>query len=201
VVKSFSLARSLSFGIKQKLATIPFPTLVSPPSTILVGKLGRVFWLRIEGKGCFQNSVNVKHAVKSMLHQGTRDFVVDLERCPTMDSTFLGTLTGAALELRELGGGSLSVLNANARNQQLLTSLGLDHILDVDLQGTSWVEERKQAAAALAQCNESAEGICKTAQASHVLEAHQALTQANEQNATRFRDVITFLEKELSAKS
>ncbi len=173
---------------------------MSPPSTILVGTLGSVFWLRVEGKGCFQNSINVKNVVKSMLHQGTRDFVVDLERCPTMDSTFLGTLTGAALELRELGGGSLSVLNANARNQQLLTSLGLDHILDVDLQGTSWLEERKQAAAALAQCSESADGICKAEQASHVLEAHQALTQANEGNASRFRDVITFLEKELSSK-
>jgi anti-anti-sigma regulatory factor len=156
--------------------------------------------MRIEGKGCFQNSMSVKQAVKSMIRQGTRDFVVDLERCPTMDSTFLGTLTGAALELRELGEGTLSVLNANARNQQLLTSLGLDHILDVDLQGTSWTEERKQAAAALAQCSDPSAALGKVDQASHVLEAHQALTQANEDNATRFRDVITFLEKELSAK-
>ena len=76
-----------------------------------------LFWLRIEGKGCFQNSVDVKRVVRSMMEAGVRNFVVDLERCPTMDSTFLGTLTGIALRLRESGGGRLTVLNANARNQ------------------------------------------------------------------------------------
>ena len=170
---------------------------MTAPSTILVGPIGSLFWLRIEGKGCFQNSVDVKRVVRSMMDAGTRNFVVDLERCPTMDSTFLGTLTGVALRLRDSGGGRLTVINANARNQQLLTSLGLDHVLEVDLDGTSWAEERLIASAELGKCDACETAPTKTDQAEHVLEAHQALTQASAANASRFQDVIVFLEKEL----
>jgi hypothetical protein len=127
--------------------------------------------------------------------QGVKDFVVDLERCPMMDSTFLGMLTGAALNLREAGGGTLSVLNANQRNLQLLTSLGLDHILDLDQDGHLWTEERRQACEALQHCGETNE--CKEAQTEHVLAAHLALAGVSDANECRFHDVIEFLEKEL----
>ncbi|HYF37943.1 MAG TPA: STAS domain-containing protein, partial [Prosthecobacter sp.] len=138
------------------------------PTTILVGRIGRVFWLRVEGRGTFQHSVQVKRALQAVVAGGLRDVVVDLERCPMMDSTFLGTITGAALNLRETGGGSLSVLNANQRNQQLLTSLGLDHILDLDIEGTAWPEERRQACVQLANCTEKG-ASCKEEHTHHVL--------------------------------
>lgn len=155
--------------------------------------------MRVDGKGTFQNSIEVKRCFQSVIATGTKDFVVDLERCPMMDSTFLGTLTGAALNLRESGGGGLSVLNANERNQHLLTSLGLDHILDLDLDGTAWVAERKLVCKELAQCEGQTVPACKEEQALQVLRAHQALTEANEANECKFRDVIQFLEDELTA--
>lgn len=172
---------------------------MNPHSSILVGQIGGVFWLRIDGKGCFQNSLSVKTAVQDRIASGVRDFVFDLDRCPMMDSTFLGTMTGVARDLRECGGGTVTVLNVNARNQQLLSSLGLDHVLSVDVDGTAWAEERRQVACELEQCA-SAAAICKEAQAAHVLQAHQALCEANEANSSRFRDVIDFLEKEVDRK-
>ena len=168
-------------------------------STILVGRIGPVLWMRVDGKGTFQNSIEVKRCFQSVIATGTKDFVVDLERCPMMDSTFLGTLTGAALNLRESGGGGLSILNANERNQHLLTSLGLDHILDLDIDGTTWADERKLVCKELSQCEGQTAPVCKEEQALQVLEAHQALTEANEANACKFRDVIQFLEEELAA--
>jgi anti-anti-sigma regulatory factor len=164
--------------------------------TILVGRIGKVFWLRVEGRGSFQNSVQVKRAFQTVLEEGTQDLVVDLEHCPMMDSTFLGTLTCTALNLLEKGVGSLSVLNANARNQQLLTDLGLDHILDVDISGTLWPEERKAVCAELSDCVEKG-ATCKEEQTEHVLTAHRVLSDVSRQNQSRFRDVIHFLEKEL----
>ena len=169
------------------------------PSTILVGKIGPVFWMRVDGKGTFQNSIEVKRCFQSVIATGTQEFVVDLERCPMMDSTFLGTLTGAALNLRESGGGGLSILNANARNQHLLTSLGLDHILELDVDGTAWMAERKLVCMELAQCEGQTAPVCKEEQARQVLRAHQALTAANAENTCKFRDVIQFLEDELAA--
>ena len=156
--------------------------------------------MRVEGKGSFQNSVQVKRCFQAMITRGERHFVVDLEHCPIMDSTFLGTLTGAALNLREHGGGEVAVVNANARNQQLLSSLGLDHILDVDREGTKFATERKTICEELGDCGQPVDPCCKADQAQHVLEAHEALTRANRENLTRFRDVIDFLEKEVSAQ-
>lgn len=166
--------------------------------TILVGRIGKVFWLRVEGRGSFQNSVQVKRAFQTVLDEGTQDLVVDLEHCPMMDSTFLGTLTCTALNLLEKGTGSLSVLNANPRNQQLLTDLGLNHILDVDVSGTLWPEERRAVCAELSDCVEKG-ASCKEEQTEHVLTAHRVLSDVSRQNQSRFRDVIHFLEKELSS--
>ena len=170
---------------------------MTAPAPILVGQIGQLFWMRVEGKGSFQNSVQVKRCFQTMIEKGERHFVVDLERCPIMDSTFLGTLTGAALNLRESGNGEVSVLNANSRNQQLLTSLGLDHILDVDRDGSKYCSERKQVFSELNTCSDDPAHAHKEEQAAQVLAAHEALTQANAENAARFRDVIEFLEQEL----
>lgn len=169
------------------------------PSHILVGQIGSVFWLRVEEKGCFQNSVAVKIAVEQRINAGVRDFVFDLERCSMMDSTFLGTLTGVARNLRQCGGGRVTVVNVNARNEQLLINLGLDHVLEVDLNGSTWAEERKQVASELALCENTAM-LCKKEQAAHVLAAHQELCEANAVNASRFKDVIEFLERDLDVK-
>ena len=125
--------------------------------------------------------------------------VIRLNESDVADLTaFLGTLTGAALNLRECGGGGLSILNANERNQHLLTSLGLDHILDIDMDGTSWETERRTVCRELAQCEGQTAPVCKEEQARQVLHAHQALTEANTANVCKFRDVIQFLEDELA---
>ena len=165
------------------------------PSSILVGRLGDLFWLRIEGRGTFQNSLQVRDAFDRMTAAGVRQFVVDLERCPIMDSTFLGTLTGAAVNLRDLSG-TVSLINANPRNLQLVRSLGLDYILEVDADGSRWQKERRQVSALLDQCAESAP-VSRQEQTGHVLEAHQALADLSQDNQCRFQDVIEFLEKEL----
>jgi anti-sigma B factor antagonist len=167
-----------------------------PPSSILVGQVGDAFWIRIDGRGCFQNSVYVQDVINHMLALGIRTFIIDLDRCPMMDSTFMGTLTGAALNLTESGGGTIAVVNANTRNQQLLSNLGLDSILAVDEDGSSWTEQKAQVATAL-KAFEAAEQVSKEEQAEHVLKAHQALCKANQANALRFQDVIDFLKKDL----
>ena len=173
-------------------------SLVNPSSSILVGQIGQVFWIRVEGRGTFQNSLQLKQVLQSTMADGLHRFVLDLERCPMMDSTFLGTLTGAALRLREVNEGSLSVLNSNERNEQLLESLGLDHLLDVDREGTSWPEERRIAIEQLSKCRQ--EGATENEdQTEHVLEAHQALADVSDDNACRFKDVIVFLQKEVAA--
>src|SRR3954469_17652084 len=104
----------------------------SMPS-ILVGTTDRVVWVRVEGKGSFLNATGLKEFAKEMTNRGFREFVVDLDKCPLMDSTFMGTLTGMALRLRELGSGEVRIVRLNERNRDLLQNLGLDQLMTLDV--------------------------------------------------------------------
>src|SRR6187455_1046090 len=106
------------------------PVITQP--SILVGTSERTVLVRVEGKGSFLNSTGLKEIAKEMTNRGFREFVVDLKNCPVMDSTFMGTLAGIALRLRELGQGQLRVVRLNERNQDLLANLGLDQLFTIE---------------------------------------------------------------------
>ena len=65
-------------------------------SSIQVGVNGDAVWVKVEGKGTFLNSGDLKEFTREMVNRGYREFVVDLERCAMMDSTFMGTKIGRA---------------------------------------------------------------------------------------------------------
>ena len=161
-------------------------------------RVGDVLWIRVEGKGSFQNSGGLKEYLEHLIDAGeSKPFVVDLDECPVMDSTFMGVLTGLANKIREAGtGGAVEVINANVRNRQLLRNLGLDHILDVNDDPKSRASERKLVTAGVA--TERIEStLSREAQAEHILEAHQALGEANPENIPRFKDVVKFFQEDL----
>jgi len=104
-------------------------------SSIQVGVRGPTVWVKIEGKGSFLNSGNLKEFAREMLDRGYREFVVDLAECAMMDSTFMGTMASVALRLKELGHGHLHIIHCGNRSQDLLSGLGLDQIFDIRANG------------------------------------------------------------------
>ena len=76
---------------------------VTVDSSIQVGVRGPTVWVKVEGKGSFLNSGNLKEFSREMLDRGYREFVVDLADCAMMDSTFMGTMASVALRLKEIG--------------------------------------------------------------------------------------------------
>ena len=165
---------------------------MSIPSSILVGTTNKIVWIKVEGKGSFLNSAGVKEFAKEMVNRGHREFVVDLRNCPVMDSTFMGTLAMIALRLREIGQGSLHVINLNERNHDLLTNLGLDQLFSMDACGVkgSGPADRSTLPAA-------ATGEDHTSQAETMLEAHEALVEADPENLNKFKDVLEYLKQDL----
>ncbi|MEM0897630.1 MAG: STAS domain-containing protein [Verrucomicrobiota bacterium] len=155
-----------------------------------------VVWLRVNGKGSFQNSPQLRDFALQMLEKGEKHFVIDLESCPVMDSTFMGTLTGIARRLFAVENGKLEVINANTRNTQLIQSLGLDQIFDLDTEGTHWTDEREAVSRQLGEKLEPKD-LSKRERTELVLEAHQELSDADASNVPRFNDVIEYLHKEL----
>ena len=150
----------------------------------------------MEGRGSFQNSSGLKEFVKQMIQRGFREFVVDLKDCEQMDSTFMGTLAGAALRLREIGQGELRVTNVNERNADLLSSLGLDQLFSVQVLDAAQDDDEAPDDALLREVRPQA---AEDAEKQTVLEAHEALAEADAANAVKFKDVLEFLRSELNA--
>ena len=154
-----------------------------------MGTADRTVWVRVEGKGSFLNSTGLKEFTKEMTNRGYREFVVDLQGCSVMDSTFMGTLAFVALRLRDLGQGELRVINLNERNRDLLCNLGLDQLFtvcdSVDVAGVSDARPLP------------ADSADKLAQRETMIEAHEAVVTANPANAAKFKDVLEFLKQDL----
>jgi anti-anti-sigma regulatory factor len=161
---------------------------MTAPSAILVGLDGRTVMVRVEGKGTFLNSTGLKEFAKEMTNRGHREFCVDLANCPLMDSTFMGTLAGIALRLRELGQGELRVVRLNERNRGLLGNLGLDQLFTIDASATTSVPVSAPLPAG---------PVDKSTQAQTMLEAHEAVVEANPENLTKFKDVLEYLKNDL----
>lgn len=128
-----------------------------------------------------------------MVARGYREFVMDLADCAMMDSTFMGTMAGVALRLKELGHGHLHVVHCGTRSHELLSGLGLDQVFNIHTNG---------AAAPQCQLLEQKPGAgsteeSKREQQQEMLEAHEALCEIAPENAPRFQDVLDFLKQDL----
>src|SRR5882724_6191573 len=153
-------------------------------SSIQVGVRGPTVWVKVEGKGSFLNSGNLKEFAREMLDRGYREFVVDLADCAMMDSTFMGTMASVALRLKELGHGHLHVIHCRNRSRELLSGLGLDQIFSIHANGAVAPE-----CESLTQ-KSGGESSEKREQAKTMLEAHEALCEAAPENFFRFKDVL-----------
>jgi anti-sigma B factor antagonist len=166
-------------------------------SSIQVGVSGPAVWVRVEGKGSFLNSGNLKEFAQEMVNRGYREFVIDLENCAMMDSTFMGTMAGVALRLKELGHGHLHVVHCGNRSLELLSGLGLDQIFSIHSNGSTGPE--CESLEPVPNADRSAEQ--KTEQAQTMLQAHEALCQAAPENFLRFKDVLDYLKQDLHQKT
>lgn len=142
--------------------------------------------VRIDGRACFQNCAGLRDFITTMTAEGRRRFVIDFQRCDSMDSTFLGVLAGAAMQLRKLGAdASLVAARPSAANLQLMRSLGLHRLLTL---APAEAPAPSGAVTALEGKSQS-----ETDSARLVLDAHENLVAADEANRAKFEDVLAFL--------
>ena len=161
--------------------------------TFLVDAASDPVVIRIEGRASFQNSASLQQFLAEMRRQGRARFVMDFQACTSMDSTFLGVLAGAALELRKAeGGGSLVLCRVGERNLELIKNLGLHRLLIVD-DGSSAAQIRVGGTALAPQAK-----MNELENARLVLAAHENLVSADESNRAKFQDVLAFLKSRVA---
>jgi anti-anti-sigma regulatory factor len=151
--------------------------------------------IRIQGRACFANSALLHDFFARMTGEGKTRFAVDFAWCASMDSTFLGVLAGAALEVRKLNPpGSLVLCRVGRRNLELLRNLGLHRLLTVD--AGDFPMEFGEGATPLTGAPTPA-GLER---ARLVLKAHENLAAADPANEGKFQDVLAFLRNRAEQK-
>jgi anti-anti-sigma regulatory factor len=162
--------------------------------TFLVDAYADPVLVRIDGRASFTNSGSLKDFFTEMIRQGKTRFVVDFQLCTSMDSTFLGVLAGAALELRRrTPPGGLTLARVGERNLELIRNLGLHRLATVDAGGFPL------------NFSGNAQGLDSKAKteiesARLVLEAHEHLVTVDANNATKFQDVLAFLRNRVDSR-
>lgn len=143
--------------------------------------------VRVDGRASFMNSGSLKDFFGEMIRQGKVRFVVDFQLCTSMDSTFLGVLAGAALELRKRETvGGLTLARVGERNLELIRNLGLHRLATVDAG-----EFKMNFSGGPQGLSDKARSEIESARL--VLEAHENLVTVDASNAAKFQDVLAFL--------
>jgi hypothetical protein len=107
-------------------------------------------------------------------------------------------MAGMALRLKELGQGHLRVIHCGPRSRELLSGLGLDQIFEIESDGSAAAPECELLEN---KAKDEAKGESKREQAATMLEAHEALCEAQPENLTRFKDVLEYLKQDLRHES
>jgi anti-sigma B factor antagonist len=159
--------------------------------SVLVGK--NFACIRIAGRANFASSPDFKTLLNELAQKGYGHFIIDLNECVLMDSTFLGVLAGFGMKLNPNGAPAergIELHNATARVSDLLENLGAAHLFKLAA-GTLQLPGDVQTCTP-ESIHPSHEQITRTS-----LEAHQTLMAMSPENATRFKDVAQFLAEDL----
>ena len=161
--------------------------------SVLVGK--RCACIKICGRANFSCSPDFKTLLNELSQKGFTHFILDLDQCVLMDSTFLGVLSGFGMKLNPNGAPAergIELHNASPRVGELLDNLGAAHLFKATF-GPLQLPPDMTACTPQSQ-NPTHEEITRTS-----LEAHQTLMAINPENVARFKDVAQFLAEDLKS--
>jgi anti-sigma B factor antagonist len=151
-------------------------------------------YIRVVGRGTFQNSQPLRKFALEKIEQGQEEFVADLGQCQGMDSTFLGVLAGIGLRLRQNGhAATVHIVHISPRNLELLQTLGLDRLFSTSSETSPPLMAPEYHQLADTDLTHLAHTLDKDETTDLMIEAHDNLIQADERNAPRFRELARFL--------
>ncbi len=151
--------------------------------------------LQVHGRGSFANSVafqKLAERLAAKYGKGNYFFILDLDKCATMDSTFLGALASLALRQRKECQRSVVVVNANEHTRKLLDTLGISRFVEM-----SGPKAPGPVPANAQFQEEQAQDVSKLERIVHMIETHQTLCEVDSENQARFKSVLQYLRESL----
>jgi len=164
-----------------------------PTAKLMVAVFDQTVCIKVNGRADFTSSLDLKKLIGELWQRGYSHFVFELRDCRTMDSTFLGLLSG--IGLRFSGGRSvqigapLELLNPNPRIAETLENLGVAGLFAISTCAEPLADGFEPLAHAPGETRVELTRTC--------LEAHETLMSIKPENVQKFKDVAQFLADDL----
>jgi len=153
--------------------------------------------IRVQGRGSFKISPPLKQFIHQIIGNHSADkILIEMSNCSGMDSTFMGVVAGIACFIKSKPPFSFQLINLSEKNKTLLTTLGVDRVVDYSLSATEEQQLLLNQLEASAQTLHS-DFSDKLEAAKTTLEAHENLVEINPENLVRFKSVIEFLQDDV----
>jgi anti-sigma B factor antagonist len=159
---------------------------------LMVAVCDMVVFIKINGRGDFNLSLDLKKLFIELRQRGYRRFVLEVCDCAMMDSTFLGMLADIALKFCDAShpeGFPLELINPNPRIAETLENLGVAHLFKI----TYCPDSLDVAYQPLAETADKS----KVEVTRNCLAAHMTLMGLKPENVQKFKDVAQFLAEDL----
>src|SRR5271170_3615328 len=159
-----------------------------PSAKLMVAVFDQTVCIKISGRADFTSSLDLKKLIGELWQRGYNHFVFDLRDCLTMDSTFLGVLSGVGLKFSNgknvQVGAPLELLNPNPRIAETLENLGVADLFAIRTCPEPLAERFEPLAQA---ANKTPVELTR-----NCLEAHRTLMSIQPENIQKFKDVAQF---------
>ncbi|MFU8779948.1 MAG: STAS domain-containing protein [Kiritimatiellia bacterium] len=165
---------------------------------LLVAVQERRAYVKPVGRATFKLAPALKRFSVSVISKGCRDVLFDMSECTTLDSTFMGVLAGIAMwPLGTSDKVHVTLKGLNARTRSMLATLGLERIMTCFNQDEDSVGKAVSSIDLAARAHEVQHDAGKEETLATMRTAHADLVRADEENAARFCDVLTYLDQEI----
>ena len=155
---------------------------------------GEVAWVRVIGPGICRESGRFEELLRQVEQLGFATLVIELSRCPRMDSTFAGALLrlAARAEAGRPDGRPLRVVLSGATEQvaELLDTLFLDGVFE---------RAELPTPEAVTPLDVEARDLPREQILALSLDGHERLAALSEANARRFGALLSVLREQLAA--
>lgn len=157
---------------------------------IEVAILNKDAFVRVYGRATFKIGPSFKQFGVLAVERGVRRFIVEMQDCVGMDSTFMGILAGLATTLKKTDG-EVILRNLSEKNLFLVKMLGLGHLVKIDIAEQSAVD--MPVIGQVLHINSDKKQMTET-----MIAAHENLIDAAPGNIVKFKDVLAYLKEDLT---
>ncbi|NCD32376.1 MAG: anti-sigma factor antagonist [Spartobacteria bacterium] len=161
---------------------------------------GSAAYITVKQRGSFRVGHILKQFAVAAIDANVTTLIFDMQECKGLDSTFMGVLAGLSGRAGK-SGGRVILIHVSPHINALLSTLGLDTLVQIHLQNEVPNEIRRIIPACDQQLNEIKGETSQLDSSRTMLDAHQTLVEMIPENLAKFKDVLELMKADMARHS